>query len=119
MDSNSIARLDLRRRNIRPPLVQRDVAMQDELACLSARVGETEAVHDVVEPHLEHPQQVLARHPRLPLGGLEVLVELSLEDAVDVAGLLLFFELQAELALLAAASIAGRSAWRRRPPLDG
>ena len=107
MDSHSIARLDLSRRNIGAAAVDRDMAVQHQLARLPARVGKPEPVHHVVEAHLEDTQQVLAGYAGLALGSHEVLVELALQDAVDIARLLLLFELQAELALLAAAAIAG------------
>src|SRR5437588_11362719 len=50
----------------------------------------------------------------------EMLVELALEDAVDAACLLLFLQLQAELAFLASPSHGARSlAGRCRAALDG
>ena len=48
------------------PAVDVEVAVPDELARLRARRGEAEAVDDVVEARLEHPQQVLAGDAAVP-----------------------------------------------------
>src|SRR5712692_5486251 len=119
MDRDSVTHFHLRRRNIRAARVEGDVAMEHELARLTARIGEAQPVDNVVEAHLEDAQQIFARDARHALGVHEMLVELALEDAVDVARLLLLFELQTELALFTAATIAGRSARRSWPPFDG
>ena len=83
--------------------------MADELASLGARGGEPEPVDDVVEPRLEHPEQLLAGDARA-LRRLRVVVpELRLEDAVVAARLLLLAELEEVLALLdAAAAVLAR-----------
>ena len=54
-----------------------------------------EAVDDVVEPPLEHHQQVLAGDALAAVGLLEVEAELALEHAVDALDLLLLAQLQA------------------------
>jgi hypothetical protein len=79
--------------------VDLEVAVADELARLRARDGEAEPVDDVVEPGLEHPQQLLARTPDC-LRLLVVVAELLLEQAVVAARLLLLAQLQQVLALL-------------------
>src|ERR1051326_8056973 len=118
VDCHSIAPFDLGGRNIRSAPIQRHVAVHHQLSRLPARVCESNAVHDVIEAHLQQAQQVLTGHAWLPLGGDEVLVELALQDAVDVASLLFLFQLETEFALLATAAIARRRAWRRRAPFD-
>src|SRR5919198_4254357 len=78
------------------PAVHLEVAVRDHLPALATRGREPEPVHHVVEPELEQPEQVLARHALLRLGPLEVLSELTLEHAVDSLGLLLLAKLHAE-----------------------
>src|SRR5439155_24907547 len=78
-------------------------------ARLCTRGREAEAVHDVVEPRLEHPQQLLAGDARAPRCLLVVRAELLLEQAVVAARLLLLAQLQEVLALLdAAAAVLAR-----------
>ena len=90
--------------------------MADELARLRARGGEAEAVDDVVETRLEHPQQLLARDAGAAGRLLVVVAELLLEQAVVAARLLLLAQLQQVLALLdAAAAVLTR---RIRAALD-
>ena len=83
--------------------------MAHELPRLSARGCEPEAVDDVVEPPLEHAQELLARDAGA-LGGLRVVgAELLLEQAVVAARLLLLTQLEQVLGLLdAAASVLAR-----------
>src|SRR5947209_2503381 len=90
--------------------VDLEVAVGHHLPGLAARGGEAEAVHDVVQPQLEQPQEVLAGHALLALGPVEVLPELALEHAVNALGLLLLAQLHAEGGELAAiqAVLAGR-----------
>src|SRR5690606_6584601 len=90
-----VSGLDLVRRNVDDLLVDGDAAMRDELARLGARRCEAHPVDDVVEPGLEHPQQVLAGRA-FDLRGLRVIVaELPLEHAVHAAELLLLAQLHA------------------------
>src|SRR5207248_1386815 len=111
-------RLHLGGRDVGTPPVERYVAVQHELARLFARVSEPEAVHDVVEPRLEDPQEVFTSHAWQAFGCKKVLVELALQNPVNIAGFLLLLELQAEFAFLAPAAIAWRGARRRGPSLD-
>src|SRR3954454_12662572 len=85
--------------------------MTDQLAGLRARGREGHPKDDVVEPQLEHPEQVLARRPGLAARRVEVILELSLENRVHPADLLLLAQLEAEVADLAAADamLTGRS----------
>src|SRR5688572_15304540 len=90
-----VARLQLIRRDVHDLLVDLNAAMADELARFRASRREAHAVHDVVEPRLEHSQQVLARRA-FDLGGLLVIVaELPLEHAVHAPKLLLLAQLHA------------------------
>src|SRR5829696_5129712 len=91
-----------------PQLIARDVdattvdgpmAVPDQLARLAARGSEAEAHEHVVEAALEHAQQVLAGDAGLTAGLLVVRAELTLEDAVVAARLLLLAQLDAVLAL--------------------
>src|SRR6185312_9561455 len=103
-------------RDVDAAAVDHEVAVTHELPCLGARAGEAEAVDDVVEPRLEHPQEVLAgRAGAARRLGVRV-AELLLEQAVVAARLLLLAELQQVLALLdAAAAVLSR---RIRAALD-
>src|SRR5262245_32327690 len=87
-------------RDVDAAAVHAEVAVPDELARLCTRTGEPEAVDDVVEARLEHPQQVLARGA-LPTARLLVRrPELLLEQPVVPARLLLLAKLEQVLALL-------------------
>src|SRR6476469_5068598 len=91
--------------------------MTDELARLSARGREAEAVDDVVETRLEHAQQVVTGDAALLVRLLVVGAELRLEQPVVPARLLLLAQLQQVLALLdAAAAVLAR---RIGAALDG
>ena len=106
---DDVVGLDLEARDVHPPAVDVEVAVADELACLSARGGESEAVDDVVEPCLEHPQQGLAGDPRALRGLRVVVAELLLEQAVVATRLLLLAQLEQVLGLLdAAAAVLAR-----------
>src|SRR6185312_15463882 len=97
---DDVVRLDLVARDVDPAAVDVEVAVADELARLRARGREAEPVDDVVEPRLEHPQQLLAGHARA-LRGLGVVgAKLLLEETVVAARLLLLAQLQQVLALL-------------------
>src|SRR4029079_1529789 len=82
----------------------------DELARLCARAREPQPVDDVVEPGLEHPEQVLTGSAEALRRLLVIVAELLLEQAVVAARLLLLAQLQQVLALLdpAAAVLARR-----------
>src|SRR5262245_9624765 len=84
--------------------VDLEMAVAHELPRLGARGCEPEAVDDVVEPPLEHAQELLAGDARA-LGGLGVVsAELLLEQAVVAARLLLLAQLEQVLRLLDAAA---------------
>ena len=111
-ERDDVVRANLVARDVHAAAVDLEVAVADELAGLRARGGEAEPVDDVVEPRLEHPQQLLARHAGA-LGRLLVVgAELGLEETVVPARLLLLAQLQQVLGLLdaAAAVLAGRVA---------
>jgi hypothetical protein len=90
--------------------VHLEVAVGHQLAGVATGPGEAGAVHDVVETALQQLEQVVTGLAGTTRGLGVVVVELLLEDAVGVAGLLLLAELQEVLALLdpAAAVLAGR-----------
>src|SRR5918992_1599685 len=73
------------RGDVHPPAVDRPVAVQDHLPRLAPRGGEAEPHEHVVEARLQQPQQVLARHARLP-AGLGVVVAALLALGSGVAG---------------------------------
>jgi hypothetical protein len=86
------------------------VAVGHHLPRLGAGGGEAQPEHHVVEPPLEQPQEVLARHALLAFGLREVAPELALEEPVDALRLLLLPQLLAVGRLLRApqAVLAGR-----------
>src|SRR5262249_39972316 len=87
-------------RDVDAAAVHRHVPVAHELARLRPRERETQAVHHVVEPRLEQAQHLFARAP-LPAGRVEVvLLELTLDDAVDAPHLLLLAEADRVLAEL-------------------
>src|SRR5207244_9751407 len=115
-DGHDVVGPHLVARDVDPPTVDLEMAVADELPGLCARGRKAEPVDDVVQPGLEHPQQLLARHAGA-LGRLLVIgAELLLEQAVVAARLLLLAQLQQVLALLdAAAAVFAR---RIRAALD-
>src|SRR5436853_4855478 len=99
MDRDHVVAPELVAGDVHAPTVDGPVAVKDQLPGLPARGGEAEPYQHVVEPALEHPQQVLTGDPRLPGGLVVVDAELLLEHAVVALGLLLLAQLQAVLAL--------------------
>src|SRR5206468_8027672 len=97
-----VAHLHQERRHRDLAAVHLEMAVRHHLAPLASRGRESEPVHDVVEPELEEPQEILAGDALLGLGPLEVFAELTLEHAVDALGLLLLAQLHAEGGRLAA-----------------
>src|SRR6266536_2982347 len=104
MDLDDVVLAELVRRNRHALAVHGDVAVSDELAGLVAAGGEVGAVHDVVEPQLEQLEQGLARDAAAPVGFLVHVPELTFEEPVDPAGLLLLSQLEQILALPDAAA---------------
>ena len=86
------------------------MAVAHQLAALGPARAPPGAVGDVVEPKLEHPQQVLAGDAVLPVRLHVEVAELLLEHAVDATGLLLLPELEQVLGLTDATApvLAGR-----------
>src|SRR3954452_13691195 len=116
LDRDHVVGADLVRGHVHAPPVDGPVSVQDQLARLAPRSREAEPHQDVVEPALQHAQQVLARHARLAARLVVVVAELLLEHAVVAAGLLLLPQLKPVLGLLRAA--ASVLTGRVRPPLD-
>ena len=117
LQGDDVVGADLVARDVHAAAVDLEVAVADELPGLRARGGEAEAVDDVVDPRLEHAQQVVAGDAGALLRGLLVVgAELLLEQAVVPARLLLLAQLQQVLGLLdAAAAVLAR---RIRAALD-
>src|SRR5437588_4338072 len=91
--------------------------MADQLAGLLARGAQTEPVDHVVEAHLEVTEQVQAGHAWLPLGRVEVVAELPLEQAVEPPRLLLGAQLEPVVGGLPAAGQAVLP-WREGAPVE-
>src|SRR5581483_2026405 len=110
LERDDVVGRDLVARDVHPAAVHAEVAVPHQLPGLRAGRGEAEPVDDVVEPGLEHPEQVLACDPALLVRLLVVRAELRLEQAVVPPRLLLLAQLQQVLALLdpAAAVLARR-----------
>ena len=70
------------------------MAVEHPLPGLGARVGETDAVDNVVEAALQQLEEVGAGDAGHPAGHAKVVAELTLEDAVGLASLLLLPELE-------------------------
>src|ERR1035438_736690 len=87
-------------RNVHFLAVDHEVTVPDQLAGPVPGPGEPGPVHDVVQAALQDLKQVVSGHTPLAGGFLVVAVELTLEDAVDPAGLLLLPDLEQVLALL-------------------
>src|SRR5690606_7153736 len=77
------------------------VLVQHELTRSPASRCNSESVHEVIQPRLQHLEQYLAGNALLPRGVDEQLGKLPLEQAVDVLGLLLFCQLYGVFGLLA------------------
>jgi len=116
-DLDTIAGMELHRRDGGGTAVDGEVTVSHELARLGAGAAEAHAKDDVVETRLEQPQEVLAGHAGARLGLVEVALELPFHDAVDAADLLLLTQLDPELRHLPPAHPV--LARRGRPPLEG
>ena len=66
--------------------------MIDQLSSLGSRLGDAQPVDHIIEAQLQHLQQVLAGCARAAVGFGKHALELTLEDAVALAYLLLFLE---------------------------
>src|ERR1035437_4930098 len=93
-DLDSITRLAVERWNVGRAAVDGEVAVGHELPRVVSRGRDAKPEDDVVEPELQDPEEVLARHAGARLGLLAVVVELTLQDAVDAADLLLLAKLE-------------------------
>src|SRR5689334_17871588 len=114
---DDVTRGYLVRRDVHLLAVDREVVVPHELPALRPRGREAEPVDDVVEPQLEHAQEVLAGDAAAAAGLGVVAAELRLEHAVVAAHLLLLAQLEQVLGLLdAAAAVLAR---RVGAPLDG
>src|SRR5437867_3796617 len=90
----------------------------DELAGVTPRGGEADAVDDVVEPRLQQAEQVEAGDAGHLRGPVEVEPELALEQEVDAARALLGAQLDPVVGHLAAADL-GVHAGRHRATVEG
>src|SRR5688572_12388296 len=117
-EGDDVALLDPEARDVDPATVDVDQPVVHELASLRPGAGPAGPEDDVVEALLEEAEQVLTRDA-LGAGGLLVeVLELALEQAVDVLGLLLLLELHRVLGGLTPAG-ATVLAGRVRPLLEG
>src|SRR5436305_9992769 len=116
MDPDHVPVAQLVRSDIHASAVDHPVAVQDQLPSLAPGGSEAEPHEHVVEAAFQHPEEVLARDPRLARRLLVVDAELLLEHAVVATRLLLLAQLDPVLALLLAA--AAVPAGRIRAPLD-
>src|SRR5437764_1493925 len=85
-------------RAVRRRAVHRDRLVRDELARLGAGGAEAHAVDDVVQARFEQHQELGTRVALAAGGFLEIAAELLLQHAVHALDLLLFAQLQAEVA---------------------
>src|SRR5437763_1137606 len=86
LDGDHVGGTDLVGRDVHAAAVDGPVAVADELARLAAGRRKTEAHEHVVEPALEHRQQVLTGDAGLAAGLLVVVTELLVLSAVVGAG---------------------------------
>ncbi len=80
--------------------------MENNLASLGARAAETDAPDHVIEPALEHDDEVFAGRAFGALGFLVEIAELAFEQAVGALDLLLFAQLEAVSGNLRTARLA-------------
>src|SRR4051812_13935896 len=107
---DDVIRLYLKRWDVGLAAIHLEVAVPDHLPRLSTAAAETHAVYNVVEPLLEHAEQVLARDTGHRAGFLEKVAELRFKQAVVPARFLLLAKLQAvadDLRLPVLAMLAG------------
>src|SRR3954468_7613204 len=117
-DFDHVAWLQAVGRNVHTLAVHQDRVVAHDLARLATRGAEAHAIGDVVETRLEQLQQALAGHA-LGARGVRVRVaELSLEQPVRVAHLLLLTQLLAVIGH-ARAALLPVLAGRVRTALDG
>src|SRR5579859_1658525 len=111
-DRNHIIGFSNKGRDIGFATIDSKVAMIHELASLSARIGEAEAIHQVIEAHLQDLQQSFASFTRGTSGGTEMPSELTLQHTIGTTYLLFFTQLfgVARLFAYAAAAMLARAA---------
>ena len=106
LDGHFLTNADEVRRNVDLLPIHAHVAVQHELPRLRTRRRQARAPHHVVEPALQHDDEVLARRTLGPHSLLKVIAELPLEQPVGALHLLLFAQLQTVTGNLRAARLA-------------
>jgi hypothetical protein len=82
------------------------VVVPDEVTPLRPRVGETEAIHHIVQTAFEQDQQVGTGNTFLPIGFFKKQPKLLFRKAVGILDLLLFAQLYAVVRWFAAAPLS-------------
>src|SRR5580704_17239320 len=103
---NFFAGADQIRRDIHLLAVHENMAVENNLASLSARAAEADAPDNVIEPALEHDDKVFAGRAFGTLGFLVEIAELAFEQSVGALDLLLLAKLQAVSGNLRTARLA-------------
>src|SRR6185436_14402287 len=103
VDRNLVARLELIARDVDRLAVDEAMRVLHEVTTLFARAGKSRAVREVVETALEERDHLFAGAALRVRRFRVICTELSLEDAVDAADLLLLAETHGVLAELDAA----------------
>ena len=94
-DTDNVANLHLKRRDVYLAIVDHDVAMVDELPGLPARGRETCAVSRIVQAPLKQEQQVFTRDSLHAGSAFKIVSELSFKNEIDAFDLLLLAQLLA------------------------
>jgi hypothetical protein len=82
-----------------------------KLARLPSRISKTEPIDNVIQPHLQNPEQIFTSHARLSRCLSEMPAELPLQNPVCISCLLLFTKLEATVRDLA--SLRPPLPWRQ------
>ena len=83
------------RRDINAMTIHEEVAMTDQLSCLSAAVGKTKTEDDIVKSSFQQNQQVHTGNAFLTVSLVKVRAELTFQYAVNTTNLLFFTHLHA------------------------
>ena len=94
-DTDDVANLHLKRRDVYLAIVDHDVAMVDQLPCLPARGRKTCAVNRIVQAPLKQEQQVLTCNSLHARSAFKIVSELSFKNEIDAFDLLLLTQLLA------------------------
>src|SRR5580693_9260648 len=112
-DFDDVAGQDVVADNVDLVVVDADVAVIDKLACGGAAPGQAKEVNHAVEARLKQLEKALAGDAAFFLGDGEDAAELALEQAINIAELLLFVKANAVFGVLAAGLGAVLAGWIR------